>query len=130
MARILISGDALVVKSDLTLGQIKTLEKYRPKALSLFSEDGKEELFRVGSTTGVGSINSIGASFGSETKDAEHKACITMLIPSTVSDAKKYAEEKIGVAILNLNKIEQKFGAANDEIEAELASIRENISVQ
>ena len=64
MAKIIIAGDAIVVKSDEKLEDIKTLEKYMPKALSLFEEeDGKKsEVFRVGSTNGQGSINQFCAS--------------------------------------------------------------------
>ena len=35
MARIIIAGDAMVVESAHTLETLKTLEKYRPKALTL-----------------------------------------------------------------------------------------------
>lgn len=129
MARITIVGDAMVVTSTKTLEDIKTLEKFRPKALALFSEDGKEEIFKVGTTTGEGSIGTYGASFGSASHDDKKLATITMSIPTGTDDAKKYAEEKIGVAIINLNKVEEQFDAALAEVENEKAEVRANITV-
>ena len=67
MAKIVIAGDAVVVTSAMKLEDIKTIEKYRPKELVLKGgEDGKEPIFGVGTTHGAGSINAVGASFGSE----------------------------------------------------------------
>lgn len=129
MAKIIIAGDAMVVKSAHTLDTIKTLEKYRPKALALFDEDGKTELFRVGTTTGKGSISSLGASFGSSSKDDEKKAVITMEIPAGTADAEAYAEKTVGVAIIYLNRVEEQFAAALEEVEDEKAAVRANITV-
>ena len=129
MAQIIIAGDAMVVKSAYTLEAIKTLEKYRPKALLLFDDDGKTEAFRIGTTTGKGSINSYGASFGSSSKDDEKKAIITLEIPSGTADAKAYAEDVIGVSILYLNRIEEQFADALASVENEKATVRENITV-
>ncbi len=129
MAQIIIAGDAMVVKSAYTLETIRTLEKYRPKALSLFDDDGKTEIFRIGTTTGKGSINSYGASFGSSSKDDEKKAIITLEIPSGTEDAKTYAEDVIGIAILYLNRVEEQFADALASVENEKATVRENITV-
>ena len=129
MAQIIIAGDAMVVKAAYTLETIRTLEKYRPKALSLFDDDGKTEIFRIGTTTGKGSINSYGASFGSSSKDDEKKAIITLEIPSGTEDAKTYAEDVIGIAILYLNRVEEQFADALASVENEKATVRENITV-
>lgn len=129
MAKITICGDAMVVTSTKTLEDIKTLEKYRPKALALYSEDGKEEVFRVGSSNGKGSISTYGASFGSVSHDDNKFATITMDIPAGTTDAEAYAEEVIGVAIINLNKVEAQFEAALEEVKAEKAEVRSNITV-
>ena len=70
MAKIVIAGDAVVVKSELKLEDIKTIEKYNAKALTLMGGDeGKEPIFALGTTTGTGSINSVGASFGKADAD-------------------------------------------------------------
>lgn len=129
MAKILIAGDAMVVESAHTLETLKTLEKYRPKALTLYDEDGKTEMFKVGTTTGKGSINAYGASFGSASKNDAKKAIITMELPAGVADAKKYAEDTIGVAIIYLNRVEEQFATALADVEKEKADVRSNITV-
>ena len=81
MAKIVIAGDAVVVTSAMKLEDIKTIEKYRPKELVLKGgEDGKEPIFGVGTTHGAGNINAVGASFGSETRDDDKLACITLFL--------------------------------------------------
>ena len=129
MAKIIIAGDAMIVESAHTLDQIRTLEKHRPKALALYDEDGKNEVFRVGTTNGEGNIGCYGASFGSSAKNEGKKAVITMTIPADVTDAKKYAEDTVGVAIINLNRVEAKFADALKSIEEEKATVRNNIQV-
>ena len=128
MARILIAGDAMVIESSRTLEEIKTLEKYRPKALALFDDDG-EEVFRVGTTIGKGSISTYGASFCSASKNGEAKATITMEIPVDVADAEAYAEDTVGVAIINLNRVEAKLEEALASVRQEKTEIRNNITV-
>lgn len=127
MAKILIAGSALVIKSGYSLDEIKTLEKYRPKALTIFEEDGKTELFKVGTTKGDGSIGTFGASFGRSSADDDKKATITIDIPADVTDAKKYAEDTVGVAIVYLNKVEDQIPDALASVEEERAKVRENI---
>ena len=129
MARIVIAGDALVIESAHTLEEIKTLEKYRPKALTLYDEDGKTEIFKVGSTVGRGSIGEFGASFGSAAKNDEKKATITLNIPADTTDAKAYAEDLIGVAIIHLNAVEAQFADALASVDEERAKVRENITL-
>ena len=132
MAKTTIVGDAVVVTSTKTLEDIKTLEKYRPKALCLYEtdEDGKkQEIFKIGSTSGEGSLGTYGASFGGVTHDDAKLATITMCLPKSVTDVKEYVAEKYGPALLNLNKVEEQFEAALAEIEAQKAAVMENITV-
>ena len=106
-AKIKIAGGAVVVESAAKLDDLKKLAKYRPNALKLFEG---------------------GASFGTQAT-ADGKAVVTMILPDGVADAKKWAEDTIGTAILSLNKVEAQFAAANTDIDAEIAAIRENIQV-
>lgn len=130
MAKIVIAGDAAVITSSLKLEDIRTVEKYRPKELVLYGgEDGKEPVYAVGSTTGTGNINAVGASFGRETRDDHKLATITMVIPSNVADAKEFIADSLGAAIINLNKLEQKIPAVLEKISAEKAEVLSNISV-
>ena len=129
MAKIVIAGDAVVVKSDLKLEDIKTIEKYRPKALFLMGgEDGKEPIFALGTTTGAGSINAVGASFGKA--DADGKAVVTMVMQNVPTDkAKDWAADTLGSAIINLNALEAKLPEVLDAIAAQKATVMKNITV-
>ena len=109
MAKIVIAGDAVVVTSAMKLEDIKTIEKYRPKELVLKGgEDGKEPIFGVGTTHGAGSINAVGASFGSETRDDDKLACITLFLDGVTGDVKDWVADRLGAAIINLNKLESR----------------------
>lgn len=130
-ASIKIAGSACVIESAHSLADIAVLEKYRPKTLCLYEGEAgkKEEVFRVGTASkGTGSINAYGAAFGPQaSKDG--KATITMLIPDGTEDAKKWAEEHIGVAILSLNKVEKQFEAALAEVKEEKKAVSDTITV-
>ena len=130
MAKITIAGDAVVITSTLKLEDIKTIEKYRPKSLVLKGgEDGKEPVFAIGSTACAGSINNVGASFGSTTHNEEELACITMCLKGATGDVKEYVADKFGSAIMSLNKLEGTLPAVLSEIRAEKATVMGNISV-
>ena len=113
------------------LEDIKTIAKYRPKALTLMGgEDGKEPVFAVGITNGTGNINSVGASFGRETNDEEKLASITLVNNCACgADVKECVAEDIGPIVMNLNKVEAAIPAVLEEIAAEKAAILANISV-
>ena len=135
MANIKIIGNAYIIESTRTLEDIRTLEKYAPKALRLYEKDeetGKnQEVFCIGSTCGSGSINKIGFSFGQTAKDGSGHACITTLFPAglDVEDPKEWIAEKIGYAIVNLNKVEEQFDAALADVNARKAEVLENITI-
>ena len=132
MAKITIVGDAIVITSAQKLEDIKMLEQYRPKALCLYETavgGKKEEIFKLGTTDGAGSISQYGASFGSTTHDGEKLATITMSLPRNVDDVKQYAADIVGVAILSLNKVEEQFAGALAEVASEKASVMENITI-
>lgn len=132
MAKITVVGDAIVITSAKSLEDIQKLEKYRPKALKLFEADEngkKEEAFRVCTVKEGGSISRHGAAFGSATRDEQGLATITMTIPQGVEDAQEYALEKIGTAIISLNKVEAQFDAALADIESDVAAVKAAITV-
>lgn len=130
-ACIKIAGSACVIESEHTLKEIQTLEKFRPKTLSLFEGDAgkKEEVFRIGTTVkGTGSINAYGATFGTQaSKDG--KATITMMIPEGTEDTKRWAADVIGVSIIKLNKVEEQFESALAEVLAEQEAVEATITV-
>lgn len=132
MAKITIAGDAVVITSSMTLDQIKTLEKYKPKALWLYetNDDGDKELtYAVGTTRGAGSISEAGASFGSQTHDDDGLATITMILPTGIEDVKEYVADRVGYFVMKLNAIEAAVPAALEAVEAEKAAVMENITI-
>lgn len=128
MAKIVIAGQAIVVTSDVALEDIKTIKKYRPDALTLKGgEDGKEPIFALG--VGNGRISAVGASFCEETRDEAKKATLTMTTDYDGDDIEGFVSDSLGTAIVNLNKLEATLPAVLEEIEAERANIRSNITV-
>ena len=129
MAKIVIAGDAVVVKSELKLEDIKTIAKYEPKALTLMGgEDGKEPIFAVGLTTDAGDININGASFGKA--DADGKATITMVMQGVPTEkAKDWVADRLGSAIMHLNALEAKLPEVLSGISAKRAAEMEGIEV-
>lgn len=130
MAKIKIVGDAVVVTSAVKLEDYKKVKKYRPKALVLMGgEDNKEEIFRVGISSGNGSVKPYGIEFGKETRDENKLACITTVLEGIGDeDIKKYVADAYGQAILLLNKIEEKIPSVLAEIAAEESKILACIS--
>ena len=131
MARITIAGDAVVVTSSMKLEDIRTIAKYRPEALILKGgDDGKEPIFAVGVTKGNGSINQYGASFSPETHNEDGLATITIVVNGSVDgDIKDFVADRIGSAIINLNKLEESLPCVVEEINAEKAAVIESITI-
>ena len=99
MAKITIAGDAAVVTSAMKLEDIKTIEKYRPKELVLKGGEDGKEPIFA-----VGTTNGAG-------------------------DVKDWVADRLGAAIISLNKLEEKLPAVLDEIAAEKANVLSNITV-
>ena len=130
MAKITIAGDAVVITSALKLEDIKTIEKYRPKALTLMGgEDGKEAIFAIGTTNGPGSINAVGASFGRESYGEDKLAVITMVADGVTGDPKEWVADRIGGAVMHLNELEDKLPAVLEELAGQKAAVMDAITV-
>lgn len=127
--KVTVAGDAMVVTSAIKFDDLKTVEKYRPEALTLKGgKDGKEDIFKVGTTKGAGSINTYGVSF-KESRGDGHFAQITVMLPS-VDDVKEYISDKYGVAIINLGAIEESLPSVVAGINEEKARIQSFISFE
>lgn len=133
MAKIVIAGDAVVVTSSIKLEDYRKVEKYRPEALTLMGgEDGKEPIFRVATTNAVSgaSLGKYGAEFASATRDDDKLATITMFYGGIGgANIKEKIADELGVAILNLNKLEETIPDVIAEIDAQKAAIMENITI-
>lgn len=125
--KIKIVGDAMVVVSEAKLQDIKTLEKYAPEALSLTNKDG-ERYFTIATTDGNGSVSKYGVAFSGKT--TEGNATITMCIPSNVEDKHKYAVDKIGMAVMAVNEVEEQIKNAIGSVNDKLALVDSAIEVE
>lgn len=132
-ATIAVVGEAVVITSNLLLEDIKSVAKYRPEKLQLKGgADGKEVVFVIGVASNArGSLNSVGAEFGNIPQDDTGCATITINRPRVDGMGTKEAvAERIGTAILDINKMEAILPAVIEEIANEKAAIMENITVQ
>lgn len=132
MSKITIAGDAVAITSANTLEELKTIAKYRPKALRLMGgEDGKELQFAILVREGAaGSINANGATFGRTANDGSGKACITVMLPDDIQgDVKEYVADAFGGAVMNLNKLEATLPAVLTEIKADKDKVMSGITV-
>ena len=128
MAKTTIAGNSYVITSSVAMPDLETVKKYRPAALMLVDEETKETYFKVG-IGGSSAVNDFGISFGGVTNDEEKLATATLPIPSDVEDAKEYVLDKAGLAIANLNKVEEGIAAALEGIKSERDAIADNITV-
>lgn len=130
MAKIVIAGDAVVLTSELKLEDIKTIEKYRPEALVLKGgEDGKEPLFRLGTTDGPCKISQYGAEFSNETRDETKRAMMTLFIKGDSENIKEVVADKFGSCVAMLNKLESTLPAVLNEIQNEKTQIMNSIAL-
>ena len=130
MAKITITGDAVVITSAVKAEDIKKVAKYQPQALALKDEESKEEIFKVCFREGSNNIGKYGAEFGGVSRDGQGFACITLAlnIPAD-ADAKELIADEFGNALLNLNKVEAQLPQAIQAIDAQKAQVLGNITV-
>lgn len=126
-AKVTVVGEAAVITSALKLEDIQTAKKFRPDALKLIED--KQTVYAIDVTErSSGAINNVGATF-STTTDAEGRATITLNADRS-TDIKEEIQNKIGLALLKLKKIEDNFAEALAGINADKAAIAELIDVQ
>ena len=127
MAKIKVIDKAVVVTSGVKLEDIKTIEKYRPAALTLMGgEEGKEPIFKLAS--GAGSISKFGASFDHAT--TEGYAVLTLVTTYEGDKVKEHVADTLGEAMTNLNALEAKIPAVLESVKKEREEIMANITVE
>lgn len=126
MAKISIAANTMILESEFTLDQLKTLEQFNPDALTLCN-DKDELLFKVGTSSGSGALSSMGVVFN--TTSSNGKAAVSVALPENLEDRKAYATDKYTIAILKLKQVESSLGAAITKITADKASIGSIINV-
>lgn len=131
MSKVTIAGNAVVITSSLTMEELETVKKYRPKELVLKGgEDGKEAIFAIAvAPQGEGSANEYGIAFDSTSNDGTGKASVTLVAPSETDDIVKGVVDSLGGAIMNLNKLEAHLVSVLEEIDADKTAVMENITV-
>lgn len=123
MAKARIMTNVFSVIANFSLDDLEKVRKRKPKALKItemVTEDGEtyaEERFCVMKGT-VGDISPYGIVFGDETV-SDKKAVVTEFIPNGTEDVRKYVADKIGMAVIHLNKVEEQVENALAEIKAE-----------
>lgn len=129
MSKIIVAGSSIVLKSDITLENIKKLAKYRPAALEL--RDDKDKLiYKVAVGGGNGEVTEKALYFAPKTHDADGLATITMQIPDSVSNVKEYAADLLGSSYVNLVALEEKIASAVTEVDTFKAEMMERITLQ
>ena len=125
-AKIVILGAAAVLVSGVKLEDWKLVEKYAPEALKIVTEEG-EDLFRVMTTSGAGSVNKYGICWGTYLSD-EGCATVTVLIDEDVEDKKAAVMDIMGSALMDLQEIEEEIPAVVTDIREKLEKIEAHIS--
>jgi hypothetical protein len=131
MAKINVFGDALIITSALKAEDIKMAAKFRPESLVLKDENG-DPYFAIGTTTGAGSINGVGVSFGGVSRDGQGLATVTLGFTGS-NDPEKIKDEiadKFGIALTRLNQIEAALPEVLADIAAQKAAVVEAIEVE
>lgn len=139
MAKIIIAGDAVVITSSKTLEEIKTLEKYNPKALILAEADidclGNpipgtfNEVFKVATSSDKSSVSQHGVVFNGTSRGGEGFATATVVIPEGVEDVNEYVMDTMGKAIIRLNVVEDSLSDAISEVVRDREAVKEHIVV-
>ena len=129
-ASVTVMGEAAVITSALKLDDILLAKKYRPDALKLYADDKKtEQIFGIDVTSrSSGAINKNGATF-SEVTDQNGNATITMSIDRD-ENIEETLTDTIGMGLLYLNQLEDKFGEAVASIREDQAKIKGLITIQ
>ncbi len=130
MAKLSITGDAVVITSAIKLEDIRTIEKYNKAALTITEEVDGEKIPVFSVCTGSkGEINQFGATFASATRDDKKFAQITLCICGAADDVKAWAADKYGKALLRLNQLEAMIPTVLEQIAAEKTAVMANITV-
>ena len=126
-AQAVVMGSACIVKSTLKPEEIRTLKKLHPEELVMTDEDG-DPVFAIDIDEGIpGTINSNGACFGNSTSE-NGNATITVLLDPETEDPVGMVYEKLGKALVNLDKMEKQLAEKIPELQEEERRVRSMIS--
>lgn len=129
MANIKKFGEAVVITSGAKLEDIKKIAKYRPEALTLYSEgEEKEPVFCVGlSDDRAGSVSKFGIEFGGASADGH--AQVTAVYTGPEEGVAEALADTLGPQIVMLSKLEESFPGILEAIDADVAAIMSCIEI-
>ena len=129
MANVKKFGEAVVITSGMKLEDIKKIAKYKPEALTLYSEgEDKEPLFCVGvAQNSAGTISKFGIEFGGTSE--EGYAQVTTVYTGPEENVREALADSIGPQVVMLSKLEETFPDVLAQIDADIAEIMESIEI-
>lgn len=123
-----VAGKAMILTSSIKTEDIKLLEKYKPAALRIVSEDGKSDIFAIG-TGSRPAVCEFGLVFDGTARDDSGCACATFSVPEDVSDVKEWVADKIGIAAGHLMDLEARLPEVITDLKAVRAELINNIAL-
>lgn len=125
MAKVKIVGNTVVVESEFTPEELKTVEKSDPEVLILY--DARKEPDFVVTTKGCGCIGRRGVCF--DGVGANGKACVAIPFDRGDASPEKWVEDNIGISVLKLNKVEDQVADVIRELTAKMNDLISNIQI-
>lgn len=105
MAKMIIAGNAIVIKSTLNLEDIKQIGLFDHKSLVMRDDEGHALFGVCVSERGHGTMDRNGVTFDRQA-DSNGAAVVTLPIPSDVGNKKEYAADTYGQPLSMLTKFE------------------------
>ena len=124
-AKIIIVGNAAIIKSAVKLEDWKKVLKYDPET-GLYNEDGEPVFCSGVQDNDMGSLTRHGVVW-SGTPDEEGYAVATLMLSPGTEDRKETVRETIGSYLLDLNELEKSIPEALEEAEACMKEIDDSI---
>lgn len=130
MANVKVAGNAVVITSTIPFDDLKKIEKCKPEALILKGgEDGKEQLFRIGTNEDRGFYNANSMAFDGKTHDDNGFATLTLTNIKLGDDVPKAILEHLGGPLTYLNQLEKKLPDVLAEVRDAEAKILANVDI-
>ena len=129
MLNVKILGSNAVIKTDILFGDLVALAKFKPEALIIKNEEGKEVYKISVNKEGKSTISNYGTVFVS--KDAEGFAELNITIDEAVAADKRvdYIKENFGYKIMRLSEALIDIASNLNQFRSDFAEIESNIEV-
>ncbi len=129
MAKVTVAGKAVVITSSMKLEDLKLIQKFGPEALILMGgEDNKEPIFAIDVISGGHAISKYGISFCEATRDDGY-ATLTTIAEFGEKDPAEFIADYLGLALRNLNALEETLPAALEKIRSDKKAIMDSVTV-